>query len=152
MPTTSNALNGTVDRTAKPAPGGKSVFETTPEIEEARRQDATPDHVVLDIERHMPDGSAPTANERRVVPWVLAILGVAGLTVIVTIFTSISGWRAGLMAGAWVLLAYCVSWAAVWGAGLMRVKEEKQISDEVEEHLIDVPTQPPSERDSNITH
>jgi hypothetical protein len=120
------------------------VLETTPEAEHDRQHPPVSEEAVLDVQRHqMPEGAGPAANERRVVPWVVGGLAVIGLVVVGSVIGLSEGWRAGLVAVVLVLLAYCVSWIVVWGAGVMRAKDEAVAAGEVEELFIEDPLQDP---------
>lgn len=124
----------------RPSGDRTTVVETTKEDERAKEAaKAPPPELVLDVERHMPDGAGPTATERLLMPWVVGVLAVLGVVVVGTVLGFSAGWRAAIIGIGWVLLAYLVSWIVVWGAGLLRAKEEREISEEIEEHLIEDP-------------
>ncbi|MCC6321566.1 MAG: hypothetical protein IT438_09060 [Phycisphaerales bacterium] len=82
-------------------------------------------------ESHIPDGPSALAYEAPILPWVIGALAAVGIGV-VAFLMSPSGWRAVLIGEVWLLMGYAVSWIVVWGAGLMRARDEH----EIEEHII----------------
>jgi hypothetical protein len=113
------------------------VIETTRE-DEAAAHKAVPPELVLDIERHTPEGAGPKPHEH-VMPYLMGALALLGVTLIGIVFGVTEGWRAALLGIGAVMTGCSVGWIVVWGAGLMRVREERQISDEVEAHVVDHP-------------
>jgi hypothetical protein len=135
MATTREVLD---ERVPSSAERRLTVIETTPEAE-ARTGDAAPPEIVLDIERHTPDGAGVSAHECRWMPLVMAGLALAGITVVAVVLGVSDGWRAGLLGAGAVVTGCAVGWIVVWGAGLMRRREEQQISHEVEDFVLDRP-------------
>lgn len=126
------------ERAAPSAERRLTVIETTPEAE-ARTGEAAPPEIVLDIERHTPDGAGVSPHEGRWLPLTMAAMSLAGITTVMAVLGSIEGWRAGLLGAGAVVTGCAVGWIVVWGAGLMRRREEQQISHEVEDFVLDRP-------------
>lgn len=115
-----------------------AMIETTREAE-ARTGDAAPEDIVLDIERHTPEGAGVSSHECRWLPVLMPGLALLGITTVMMVLGVSEGWRAGLLGAGAVLTGCAVSWIVVWGAGLMRRREETQIRHEVEDFVLDRP-------------
>lgn len=114
------------------------VMETSKE-EIRRAHRAVPEYVVLDIERHVsPEGAGPAMHER-LLPVLMSGMALLGIAIIGVVLGVAGGWRAALLGIGAVLTGCAVAWIVVWGAGVMRAREEQRTSDEVEEHVVDHP-------------
>lgn len=107
-----------------------------------------PDDELLRAERKNPEGAPALAHEWLYTPWLMGALAVIGLIVVGSVMGAAAGWRAALLGIVWLMLGYAVSWIVVWGAGLMRLKEEQ----ELEEIIIEYGAPPPSVADRAGAH
>lgn len=86
---------------------------------------------VLVREHAMPDGIPAHVGESRIVPptiLALAILGICGVGMAMLFADGVS---AALVSIVWLTLGCLVAWIAVWGAGLKRAREEREIIKDV---------------------
>lgn len=84
-------------------------------------------------ESHNPDGAPADPSEFQRVPRLLVVLAVMGIIVVAGVLGSTGDWRAALLGIVWLILGYAVSWSVVWVTGLIRAREEREIT---EEHII----------------
>ncbi len=125
-----------VEPGAVPVQCPAEVMETSDE-EIARAHRAVPQDVVLDIERHVsPDGAGPSTGER-LLPVLMSVMALLGVAIVGTVMGIADGWRAALLGIGAVLTGCSVSWIVVWGAGVIRAREEQRTSDEVEANVIE---------------
>lgn len=127
----------TVDLESESVRCPAAVMETSDEeIERAHR--AVPQDVVLDIERHVsPDGAGPSMQEW-MLPVLMSCMALLGVAIVGTVLGLASGWRAALLGIGAVLTGCSVSWIVVWGAGVMRAREERRASEEVEANVVEL--------------
>lgn len=84
-------------------------------------------------QRLAPEGAPPRTGERAWLPWLMTGLALAALAVVVGGLYFADGARAAAVGAVWVVLFYAVSCAVVWGAGLMRAKDETAVIHRIED-------------------
>jgi hypothetical protein len=83
--------------------------------------------------RTVPEGAPPRTGERHWMPALMVGLALVALAVVVTAMYLADGWEAAGIAAVWVMLFYAVSCGVVWGAGLMRARDEDQVVHRIED-------------------
>ena len=95
--------------------------------------------LVAEHQQNMPEGEGAIIEERKLLPWVMAGLAtfvlVAGALMIGLRF----GWIAAGMGIIWLLMGFAVSWSVVWGAGLLRARDEQIVEKKVERGQVPPP-------------
>ena len=94
--------------------------------------------LIVEHEKHMPEGVGAMAEERRIWPWVAGALATVGLIVGAVVIGATVDWSAAVVGVIWLLMGYAVAWIVVWGAGLMRDGDEVEA-----EHKVDRGELPP---------
>ncbi|MBX3404382.1 MAG: hypothetical protein KF699_13305 [Phycisphaeraceae bacterium] len=98
--------------------------------------------LIIEHEKHMPEGVGILPEERRLWPWVAGGLATAGLLIGAVVIGATVNWLAAAVGIIWLLMGYAVAWIVVWGAGLMRSQDEVEAEHKVERGELP----PPAER------
>lgn len=98
--------------------------------------------LIVEHEKHMPEGVGIVPEERRIWPWVAGALATVGLIIGAVVIGATVGWSAAVVGIIWLLMGYAVSWIVVWGAGLLRAGDEREAERKVDNG--EMP--PPAER------
>ena len=88
---------------------------------------ATEPELVVEHQKHMPDGQGVMVEERVLFPWVVGGLATLVLIAGAILIGSSVGWIAAVVGIVWLLMGYAVSWSVVWGAGLFRAQDEQTV-------------------------
>lgn len=88
--------------------------------------------LIVEHEKHMPEGVGVIAEERRIWPWVAGGLATAGLIIGAVVLGVTVNWLAAMVAIVWLLMGYAVAWIVVWGAGLLRAGDEVEAEQKVD--------------------
>ena len=91
---------------------------------------AEPD-LAVEHQENMPEGSGAVLEERQMLPWLVGGLATAGLIVGAVIIGWSSGWAAAVTGIVWLLMGYAVAWSVVWGAGLLRARDEEIVEEKI---------------------
>jgi hypothetical protein len=68
-------------------------------------------------------------HEHRATPWLLGSMAVAGLAIVCSGMYAVGGLQAAAVGAAWLVAGYAAAWSVVWGAGLLRARDELEIED-----------------------
>lgn len=80
--------------------------------------------LIVEHEKHMPEGVGILPEERRLWPWVAGALATAGLVAGALVLGATVNWVAAVVGIVWLIMGYAVAWSVVWGAGLLRSGDE----------------------------
>jgi hypothetical protein len=86
---------------------------------------ATEPDLVVEHQKHMPDGQGAMVEEAATLPWVMGILATIVLIAGALVIGFTMSWTAALVGIVWLVMGYAVSWSVVWGAGLCRASDER---------------------------
>jgi hypothetical protein len=95
-------------------------------------------------QQNMPEGPGAVVEERKQLPWLIAVFATTVLVAGAIIIGVRFGWIAGIVGIVWLLLGFAVSWSVVWGAGLLRARDEEIVEEKIEQG--EMPP-PPGRRD-----
>ncbi len=98
----------------------------------------TEPELVIEHQKHMPDGPGMMIEERAALPWAVGGLATLGLILGAVVIGATLNWTAAVVGIVWLLMGYAVAWIVVWGAGLCRVHDEAEV-----ESLLDHGEMPP---------
>jgi len=87
--------------------------------------------LAVELQQQMPEGSGALVEERQMLPWLIGGLATAGLIIGAIIIGWSSGWAAAATGIVWLLMGYAVAWSVVWGAGLLRARDEEIVEAKV---------------------
>jgi len=96
----------------------------------ARGKDLPPAEI-LQAEHREPDGMGVMVHEHRVTPWLIGGLGVAGLAIVCGSMFAVGGVQAAVVGGAWLIAGYAAAWSVVWGASVLRARDDVEIEDQL---------------------
>jgi len=93
---------------------------------------ATEPDLVMEHQKHMPDGQGVLLQERAVFPWVVGGLATMVLIAGALLIGFTTSWSAAIVGIVWLLMGFAVSWSVVWGAGLLRVQDEQLVEEKLD--------------------
>lgn len=94
---------------------------------------ATEPELVIEHQKHMPDGQGVLVEERAILPWVAGALATAVLIAGAIMIGATVGWIAAVVGIVWLVMGFAVSWSVVWGAGLLRAQDERLVEEKLDQ-------------------
>lgn len=86
---------------------------------------------ILEAEHHTPEGSPGIVHEHRATPWLIGGLAFSGLLIVGLSMFAVGGVQAMAVGMVWLCGGYAAAWSVVWGAGLLRARDEVEIEDQL---------------------
>lgn len=93
---------------------------------------ATEPELVIEHQKHMPDGQGVLVEEGTVLPWVAGALATIVLIAGAVVIGATVGWSAAVVGIVWLIMGFAVSWSVVWGAGLLRMQDERIVEEKLD--------------------